>query len=186
RHYDSTSLGIYTLHDARKFYATLRALCDAHQYISAGWHAKHAYYPIESAVIVKTIENWIKFFKKATSLSEPVVIAILNDLTMGPRIVDLHVHPFVPLDPSLDEIALIPHFPLNSRADDNLLRMCSYVRSDVFSIASKSKEGEMHADLVAKMRKSFLAHPTSVSIPDGDIDFVVEDDKSATLVIAQL
>jgi hypothetical protein len=105
---------------------------------------------------------------------------------MGPRIVDLHVHPFVPLDPSLDEIALIPHFPLNSRADENLLRMCSYVRPDVFSIASNSKEEEMHADLVAKMNKRFVVHPTSVSIPDGDIDFVLEDDKSASLVIAQL
>jgi hypothetical protein len=186
RRLDSISLGEYTLKDVRKFYAALRALCDGHQYICAGWQAKHQHYPIDSAVIVKNITEWAKFFTKSTSLSESVVTAILNDLTMGPRLIDLHVHPFVPLDPSLDEIALVPHFPLNSRPDENLLRICSYVRPNFFSLASESKEEEMRKDLIENTNKSFVAHPNSISIPGGDIDFLLEDKNKLTLVVAQL
>jgi hypothetical protein len=186
RRHDATNVGSYTLGHARKFYAALRALCDAKQYLSDGWKARTGIYPINTAVIVKDVHDWISFFQRKTALSHAVVASILRDMTMGSRILDMQVHPFVPLDPSRDEIALIPHFPLISKPDENLLRICSYVRPAIFGIASKSKEEEMRLDLISNINPSFSAHPNPISIPGGDIDFLVEDGRNAVLLVAQL
>ena len=187
RRLDSISLGTYTLREARLLYAALRAVCDGHQYICARWHAKHANYPLDSALIVKSKEEWIKLFVRATALSETVVKVILDDLTMGPRLIDLHVHPFVPLDPAIDEIALVPHFPLASRPDENLLRICSYVRPEFYSLAANSKEAEMIQDLVSRSNPGFTCKP-SIKLPGElpDIDLLIEDPTRWTIAFAQL
>ena len=65
RRLDSINLGTYWLNEARLFYAALRALCDGHEYICEGWHAKHAHYPLDSAVIVKREGGVDKVFRES-------------------------------------------------------------------------------------------------------------------------
>jgi hypothetical protein len=187
RRLDSISLGVYTLRQARLFYAALRGICDAHQYICAACADKHGQYPIDSAVIVKTRSRWAEEFARVTGLSATTVDAILDDLTMGERLIDLFVHPFVPLAPDSDLLGIIPHFPLGSRPDENLLRICSYVRPEFYDASSLLKEREMLDDLIDHTCRDFHFEP-GVRLPNPvpDIDLVIEDLNSSTIVLAQL
>lgn len=71
---------------------------------------------------------------------------MLTDLTFSvERSVGLHVYPFVPLDGANETLALAPPFPLHSRHDENILRVCSQERPQVYDATSLEKQSEMLA-----------------------------------------
>ena len=113
---------------------------------------------------------------------------ILKDLTFPARKpYDLHVHPLVPLDCGDRLLGLIPHFPLDSRPDENIIRVCSYTKRTAFDAISLSKEQEMREDLSAALPPCFKpAGPVQLPSPNPDVDFIVKDPKASVVLVAEL
>lgn len=114
--------------------------------------------------------------------------AILQDLTFpAQKPYDLHVHPFVPLDRGGRLLGLIPHFPLDSRPDENIIRVCSYTNRKAFDVISLSKEQEMRQDLSACVPPCFrTAGPVRLPYPNPDVDLILEDAKASVVVVVEL
>ena len=112
---------------------------------------------------------------------------MLSDLTFRfDRSRDLHIHPFVPLDNSPMSLALVAKFPLHSLPDENILRICSQLRPKEFDRTSNEKEAEMLAAL-GKMQSGFLVQgPIALPSPTPDIDLLVSDEQSDTVVVAEM
>jgi hypothetical protein len=73
---------------------------------------------------------------------------MLSDLTFSVRqAVDLHVYPDIALDARNETRAVAPPFPLHSRHDENILRVCSQRRQPIYDATSLEKEEEMRARL---------------------------------------
>jgi hypothetical protein len=102
------------------------------------------------------------------------------------RSLDLHVHPFVPLDSSMMTLAIAPQFPLHSRPDENILRVCSILRPAIFDSTSLEKEPEMVAALQKVCSRYSPQGPIPLPKPHPDIDLILTDKQSSTLVIAEL
>jgi hypothetical protein len=98
----------------------------------------------------------------------------------------LHVQPFVPLNRGATTLALAANFPLNSRWDENILRVCSQSRPEIYSVASNEKETEMRATLEAKNTRYRIEGPVKLPGRLPDIDFIVEDIRSSSVAIAEL
>ena len=91
---------------------------------------------------------------------------MLSDLCFVPEhSVDLHVHPFVPLDKGRFEIALAAPFPLHSLPDENILLVCSLLRPEVFDAASLEKEGELITKLAGELSHYSPEGPISLPKP---------------------
>src|ERR1700722_4519266 len=115
-------LGGYTLGEFRRFFSVLLSLCSVHEYICDAWSKMHGRFPIESAVMVKPLADWTSLIIGLSGLSDPQVQLMISDLTFGTiKALDIYISPFVPM---LDgkTLFLIPHFILNSRAEENMLR----------------------------------------------------------------
>jgi hypothetical protein len=90
------------------------------------------------------------------------------------------------LDNSHSVLALIPHFILNSNPEENILRICSYLRPQKYDLLSNDKETTMRENILTGLSKWNAHH--SINLPDGstEIDLVVEDESSSTVLIAEL
>jgi hypothetical protein len=93
----------------------------------------------------------------------------------------------VPLGEDSEFLGLIPQFPLKSRPDENIIRVCSYLRPKLHDALTDSKEQEMRSELQTAAR-SALKLGGSRPLPggDGDIDLIVEDSTDSALLIAEL
>ncbi len=112
---------------------------------------------------------------------------MLSDLTFSAtRSVDLHVNPLVPLDGANETLALAPPFPFHSRHDENILRVCSQRRPQVYDVTSLEKESEMLATLRAAGGRYGADGPFRLPAPIPDIDPIAADEPSSTVVIAEL
>jgi len=191
RREDSLSLGAYTLGAFRSLYLALLTICATHEILCFGWGKLRSGYPLNSAVIVKKFGEWVRLLCRLGSLPGATVEAILNDLTFpvqGPRKPrDLLIHPFVPLDAGSRLLGLVPHFPLHSRPDENILRTCSYVNHGAYDAASQLKEQDMRCDLTSAL-PAHIVPVGPVALPEGnpDVDLALEDESSSTLVLAEL
>jgi hypothetical protein len=109
----------------------------------------------------------------------------VDDLTLRDRFWDLHVQPFVPVDENM--LAVAPQFPLHSRADENILRVCGHRRRSYFDEASRLKEQEMLDDLLPQCPVHF-SKSGPIALPNGlpDVDFLLADEDSATVLVAEL
>ncbi len=113
--------------------------------------------------------------------------AAISDLTFDfARSLDLHVNPFVPLDRSTMRIAIAPPFPLRSLPDENILRVCSQLRPSSFDATTGEKESEMLATLHTRCTKFALQGPVRLPSPHADIDMIVTDDGSSTIILAEM
>jgi hypothetical protein len=187
RRNDDPDLGSYTLSVFKRFYAALQAICAIHEYLCFCWMKWENPYPLSSAVMVKSQNEWIKLLGNLAGVDPSTAESILSDLTFySKRLPDLNVYPFVPLDESRGTIALIPHFVLNSNPEENILRICSYHRPKVYDLLSNDKEAIMRETLVGHLGSYGVDH--SIQLPDGsaEIDLVIEDESSSTAVIAEL
>jgi hypothetical protein len=187
RRSDRTDLGGYTLGIFKKFYAALQAVCAIHEYLCFCWMKWEHPYPLSSAVLVKNREAWGKLIADLARIDLPTTNRIIGDLTFySKRLPDLHVYPFVPLEESHITLALIPHFVLNSNPEDNILRICSYLRQSSYDLLSNDKETTMRETLMGELKRFSVHH--SINLPDGstEIDLLVEDEASSTVLIAEM
>jgi len=185
---EGLKLGDYTMAEFRTFYAALLAICGVHEYACFLWGGKTKRYPINSAVLGKQRAEWGDSLTRLSGLQRSLVERVIADLTFGrTRPLDIYIHPFIPAAPQDSLLFLIPGVPLNSRADENLLRVSSYTHAKEYQEFSKGKEGEMRNDLRANNPHKFsMLGP--ISLPGGlpDIDLLTEDSASSTLVISEL
>ena len=137
RRSENLDLGVYTLGAFKRFYAALQSVCAIHDFLCFLWEKRAGIYPIESAVLVKKRDEWIRVLSFHSGLGNATTEQLLNDLTFySKRLPDLHVFPFVPLDEEKELLALVPQFILNSSPEDNILRTCSYLRESSYSLLS--------------------------------------------------
>jgi hypothetical protein len=187
RRSENLDLGAYTLGAFKCFYAALQTVCAMHDFLCFLWGQRTGRYPIESAVLLKKRNEWVRLLSFLSGLKNTTTEQILNDLTFFlKRLPDLHVFPFVPLDAERELMALVPHFILGSSPEDNILRACSYLREGAFNLLSDDKAATMREDILEALKSFRCEH--SIPLPDGstDIDLLVEDLQSSTVVIAEL
>jgi len=112
--------------------------------------------------MVKSRSSWINVCSKFSFIAPAVVDSMITDLTFGTvRPLTLQVHPFVPLNHDSTLLAVSPHFPLNSKPDENILRVCSYARREVYDAASLKKEGASRDELIALLPATLWAKETA-------------------------
>jgi hypothetical protein len=187
RRAQSLSLGDYTLSDFNQFYGSFLAICATHEFLCFTWARNYGVYPLDSAVMVRSRQGWATILSELSGIQPGKCHSILGDLTFDvARSRDLHVHPFVPLDPAKLKLAVAPQFPLHSLPDENILRVCSILRPDVFDATSLEKEPEMLADLQKRCPRHPLQGPVPLPKPIPDIDLIISDENSSTIVIAEL
>jgi hypothetical protein len=181
-------LGGYTLDNFRQFFAALMSLCSVHEHLCFAWQRAQGRYPFESAVMAKTATAWVDLIASLSGLQQNVVRTMLADLTFGATPpLDLYIHPFV-ASADGNELFLVPHFILSSRAEENILRVCSYAREQAYSTISNAKEEEMRRALQARAPNRFkLSGP--VHLPDAslpDIDLLIEDSVDSSVLLAEM
>jgi len=187
RRRDDLELGEYTLGEFKNIYAAMQSLCAIHDFLCFRWGQRTGTYPIESAVLVKTRKEWIRLLSRYSGIGAAPTEQLLSDLTFySKRLPDLHVFPLVPLDEKRELLALAPPFILGSAPEDNILRTCSYLRESAYNLLSNDKAAVMRDDLLKNLKRFRCKH--SIRLPDGstDIDLLVEDHESSTVVIAEL
>lgn len=185
---EGLKLGDYTMAEFRTFYAALLAICGVHEYACFLWGRKAKRYPINSAVLAKQRAEWGDTLTRLSGLQRSLVERVIADLTFGrTRPLDIYIHPLIPAAPKDSLLFLIPGLPLNSRADENILRVFSYTHPNEYQEFSKRKEEEMRTDLEANNPHKFsISGPVSLPGSLPDIDLLLEDASSSTLVIAEM
>src|SRR5580704_17766866 len=187
RRNDSLSLGDYTLGEFKQFYAALLTVCATHEHLCFAWGRNTRFYPNESVVMIRSLEDWSNILSKLSRVPTTSCQALIKDLSFDfSSSPNLHVCPFVPLRSSETEMALAPHFPLHSRADENILWVCSRLRPAQFDAASVMKESEMFAALEKVCSRYSSQGPIHLANPTPDIDLLLTDEDSSTVVIAEL
>ena len=76
-------LGGYDLNTHRRLFAVLVSICSVHEYVCDYWAKKCGRYPIESAVMVKLLTDWVTVIASLSDLDGEQVRLMLADLTMG-------------------------------------------------------------------------------------------------------
>jgi hypothetical protein len=181
---EDLSLGPYTLREFNDFYAALLVMAAATEHLCFLWQRTVGEYPLESAVIVRSVREWVVVLARLSGVSEEKCEVMIGDLTFDPqRTLDLKVHPMVPLEDGT--LALAPPFPLSSRHDENILRVCSQRRQTVYDAISGEKEGEL-LDTLRRIGRFGLDGPARLPQPHPDIDLLGVDDASSSVVIAEL
>ncbi len=180
-------LGPYTIDDLKLAYAALTTVCSVHEDLCFRFGQRHGY-PVNSCVMMRTAEEWSRLISTVSGLALTKCSAVVDDLTLGDRYWDLHVHPLVPVDGGL--LAVAPQFPLHARGDETLLRICGHRRPACFSIAAAHKETEMLTDLIAccpenYSPKSQISLPTFQGKQLPDIDLLLVDESSFTVLVAE-
>ena len=181
------TLGPFTLDEFGAVYAAIVTVASVHDFLCFCWGQSCRVYPLESAVIVRTRSAWVGALSELSGITREKCANVLSDLTFDTRrSVDLHVHPMVQIDAPHDRLAVAPPFPLHANHDENILRVCSQRRRQVFDVVSGGKEAEMFEALRPSVSRYALQE--SVALPDGnpDIDLIIADDTSSTVVLAEL
>lgn len=179
-------LGGYTLGEFRRFFAALMSLCSVHEHFCFLWEHLGRQYPAESAVMVKTLPEWVEILTGLSGLSD-VVATMISDMTFGAtRALDIYIHPFFPKS-DRQTLYLAPQFIMNSRAEENILRVCSYVRPRLYSTIANAKESEMREIIRLRTPTPWRIHgPIKLPSPLPDIDLVIEDPADSQLLIGEL
>lgn len=182
---DSVDLGPYTVGDLKRGYAALTTIFSVHEDLCFRFGIRQHEYPVNSCVMMRTPDEWTGLVSRISGLGEDESAALVDDLTLRDRFWDLHVQPFVPVDENM--LAVAPQFPLHSRPDENILRVCGHRRRSYFDEASRLKEQEMLDDLLPRCPKHF-SPSGPISLPNGlpNIDFLLVDEDSATVLVAEL
>ncbi len=187
RRHDCLSLGDYTLGQFKRFYAAFLAICATQEHLSFAWGRNNRRYPNDSVVMVRSLEDWSKTLSNLSGTNASLCRSAIQDLTFDfSSSPNLHVCPFVPLDSRGHQLAVAPHFPLHSRPDENILWICSKLRPTQFGAASLAKEPEMRGALDKVCSRYSPQGPIDLPKPIPDIDFLVTDEDSSTVVIAEL
>lgn len=121
RRADSLSLGAYRLDEFNSFHAALITLCATHDFLCFRWGQMCRVYPVESAVMVRSVSDWIDLLSRLSGVAREKCKSMVSDLTFSvTQSLDLHVHPFVALGREGEMLALAPQFLLQSRHEENI------------------------------------------------------------------
>jgi hypothetical protein len=187
RHPDSFHLNGYSLGEFKSFYIALLILCSIHEYICYPFDKPGQPIPVSSLVMVKTRAVWTAKISRISGLPKAVCEAVISDLTLDPVAqpgASMCIHPFIQLDDFL--LAVAPQFPLTSAVDDNILRSFSYRYPVLFSAQNTEKESAMRERIKDAAVRFRFGH--SIELPDKttEIDVLMADEASSTVVIAEL
>jgi len=187
RRYPNVSLGAYTLEQFRNCYVALLTLVGAHEHLCFLWAREHRF-PLDSAVLVYNRPQLVRLLCKYSGEPSAIVEATLPDLTAGvARAQDLQTLPVVPLADDASLLAIAPAFPLASNWEENILRVCSYLRPEVYSLTSLTKEDEMRDRLKTSVRAPRkISGPVNLGKGVPDLDLILEDLVGDALVLAEL
>ena len=188
RRSESISLGKYDLLQFTQVYAALMAVAGVHDLLCYRIGNITGVYPVMSAVVAWSTARWIETLCSLSHQPSETAKAIVDDLTLGTtRLLDLHVHPFVSLRDNSQVLLLSPGFPLHSRADENILRVCSQIRKAAYDAASLLKEDEFRNDLKdAGASRLGAVGPIRLPAPHPDIDLLLVDETNACIAICEL
>jgi hypothetical protein len=189
RHPDNLLLGGYTSGDFRIFYTGLLILCGIHERLCYPFIERGYPIPESSLVMVKQRRIWVNRIARISGLSEAICAKIVDHLTMDPsplKTSGMAVHPFVPLDKAGLELAVAPQFVLAANPDDNILRALSYRDQALFSAANTQKEQILRSKIKAANSRFNLPEPIRLPDKTTDIDLIIEDPESSTLILAEL
>ena len=181
------TLGPFSLDEFCAVYAALVTVVSAHDILCFRWGQSSGTYPLESAVMVRTRSAWIDALSSLSGIASEKCADVLSDLTFdNRRSSDLHVHPIVQIDATNGLLAVAPPFILQANHEENIFRVCSQRRQRVFDIISRRKEAEMLATLRPSVGR--YASQESLGLPNEnpDIDLIIADDTSSTVVLAEL
>jgi hypothetical protein len=187
RRNDDLLLGNYTLGEFNQIYGAFLSICAAHEYLCFAWGKSYGY-PLESAVMVRSADNWVSILSELSGITPEKCLCVVSDLTFNlGRSVDLHVYPFVPLEDGAGRtLAVAPQFPLASRPDENVLRVVSTLRPAFFDQTSSAKESESIAELRKRLPNRNLLGPILMPNPTPDVDLLTADEESSTVILAEL
>lgn len=187
RRADALSLGSFTLGEFKQFYSALLSVCAAHEFLCFLRHNRGGRYPLDSCLLVRSSDSWTSTLARLSGVTLDKCATMVRDLTFDfSSSMDLHVQPIVPLDASGMNLAVAPQFPLHSRPDENILRVCSLLRPADFDLTSVEKEREMREDLFKVVCSYHLQGPVTLPQPLPDIDLVAIDEESSTVIICEL
>lgn len=180
-------LGGYNLGAFRQFFAVLLSLCAVHEYLCDAWSKACGRYPFESAVMVRPLSEWVGLIAGLCNVEKSPIRLMIKDLTFGTiRPVDIYIHPFVP---SLDgeTLFLVPHIILNSRAEENVLRVCSYARPEYYKAIANAKEKEMREQIKLGAPPRYTV-TGPIKLPDKlpDIDVLIKDAEDSAMLAGEL
>jgi hypothetical protein len=187
RRYPNISVGDYTLEQFRLFYAALLAIVGAHEHLCFLW-SRFNETPLESLILVYPRLKWIDLISEYSGLAASIIECVIPDLVFGASpSQDLQMTPLVPLASDNSLLAVAPAFPLQSNWEENILRVCSYLRPKIYSQTSLTKEEEMrdHLMSVVKLPRR-VSGPLNLGKGIPDLDLVIEDSLTGTVVFAEL
>jgi hypothetical protein len=184
---DSFQLSGYSLGEFKALYIALLILCSIHEYICYPFDKPGQPIPISSLVMVKSRPQWVAALSRISGVPKGLCEAMVSDLTMDAAAnpgATVCINPFVPLDDF--NLAVAPQFPLASAVDDNIIRFFSYKYDAMFSAQNIDKEDAMRLRLREATAKFWVDH--SIDLPDksGEIDVLLADEASSTVVLAEL
>jgi len=184
---DSFQLSGYSLGEFKAFYIALLILCSIHEYICYPFDKPGQPIPISSLVMIKSRPQWVAVLSRISGMARSVCEAMISDLTLDAASnpgATMCINPFVPLDSF--NLAVAPQFPLASAVDDNIIRFFSYRYDALFSAQNIDKEDAMRLRLKEAAPKFWVDH--SIDLPDksGEIDVLLADEASSTVVLAEL
>jgi hypothetical protein len=192
RYPDGLELDEYSMGEFKSFYAGLLTLCAIHERICYPFLEKGHQIPESSLVMVKTRRTWIEKLADISHLPgekcEKIVAHLTMDLSPGKEIgreIGMTVYPFIPLDGFGQELAVAPQYPLAARSDDNILRAFS-IRSQAEFSRINQKEPVMRRRVLEANSRFNIPEPVRLPNKETDLDLIIEDAQSSTLVLAEL
>lgn len=185
RRNDALSMGDYTLAEFKQFYAAFLAMCAGHEFLCFAW-GKQGVFPIGSAIMIRSSDAWEALISELSGLPRQICGSIIRDLALAPgKSQDLHISPFVPLGIDQD-LAVAPQFPLHSQVEENIFRICSDLRPGIYQAMSDEKERDMLVELKKRLKGRDVRGPINMPNPTPDIDLLIKDECSSTLVLCEL
>jgi len=173
----------------KEFVAAFQTMCAVHDYLCFLAARRRRHFPVNSAVLVKKTDEWVHELTSVFGIDSQAAAEIVGDLTFGARVpIDLHSELFVPLDKKGELLAVVPHFGLSARVDENLLRTFSRTDKKAYDTLSEIKEEEMLDELRLVLPRTILAFGPYELPKDAktNLDFVIVDERGSTVLLVEL
>lgn len=187
RRNSEVNVGGYTLGDFQLFYTALIALMATHEHLCAVWKNDPSKIPFISTVLIHSPSEWVRLIRSLTNQSREIVDTIIADLTYGAiRKRNPMLSPFIPVNTAQTQLAVAFPYVLASAAEDNVLRVCSHLKPNIFNLTTNTKEHEMRRALRESATEELdVLGPVHLSEKLPDVDVILENRKAGIVVIAE-
>ena len=189
RHREEVCLGRYSMGQIKQFVAALQTVCAVHDHLCFLAAQRRRDFPVNSAVLIKKKGEWVHDLTSITDIDPQATAQIIADLSFGARVpIDLHSELFVPLDKKGEFLAVVPHFVLSARVDENLLRTLSRTDKKAYDILSEIKEREMQDDIRLALPNTASAFGPYELPKEAktNLDLVIVDEPGSAVLFVEL